>query len=300
MKIVVSGSTGLIGRAIVADLSSQGHDVIPLVRSGDSPTGKQVRWDPDGGMINRDGLKGIDAVVHLAGENIASGRWTTSKKARIRDSRIIGTRLLSEALARLKPPPAVLLSASACGFYGDRGDDEVDENDGPGNGFLADLCREWEAATKPATEAGIRVVHLRFGVILSADGGALAKMLPSFRFGLGGRLGSGRQYMSWISLEDIVAAIYHCLNTGSLRGAVNLVSPNAVTNREFTQALGKVLCRPTMMTVPAGVLRFLFGEMAREMLLTSTRVKPTRLVESGFRFRRPHLEIILRHELKRT
>ncbi len=299
MKILVSGSTGLIGRALVAHLSSHDHEAIPLIRSGQATAGKHVRWDPAAGDINTDDLKGVDAVVHLAGENVASGRWTTSKKARIRDSRINGTRLLSETLARLKPPPEVLLSASACGFYGDRGDDEVDENDGLGNGFLADFCREWEDITEPAAEVGIRVVHLRIGVVLSANGGALTKMLPSFRFGLGGRLGSGYQYMSWISLEDTVAAIYHCLNTGSLRGAVNLVAPKAVTNREFTQVLGKVLRRPTLMTVPAGVLRLLFGEMAREMLLISTRVKPTRLVESGFRFRWPHLETTLRHELKR-
>ncbi len=300
MNVLVSGSSGLIGSALVALLESEGHDVTRLVRSKSTPHEKQVVWDPQAGSMDTDGLRGIDAVVHLAGENIAAGRWTTARKAKIHDSRVKGTRLVSESLASLGQPPTVLASASACGYYGDQGDKILDEQSGPGSGFLADVCRLWEGATKPAAEAGIRVVHLRTGMVLSSSGGALTKMLTPFRFGMGGRLGSGRQYVSWITLDDIVGAIYHCLVNESCNGAVNLVSPNPITNRRFTEALGAVLKRPTWFAVPATVLRLALGEMADELLLASTRATPVRLLASGYRFRYPELEAALRHELGKT
>jgi uncharacterized protein (TIGR01777 family) len=300
MNVLVSGSSGLIGSAAVAFLQSEGHDVTRLVRSKSTRHEKQVLWDPQAGSIDVDGLCGIDAAVHLAGENIASGRWTTARKASIRDSRIKGTHLLSESLANLGQPPAVLASASAVGYYGNQGDKILDEQSDSGSGFLADVCRQWEGATKPAAEAGIRVVHLRFGMVLSPSGGALAKMLTPFRFGMGGRLGSGRQDTSWITLDDVVGAIHHCLVNESLHGAVNLVSPNPVTNREFTKVLGTVLKRPTWFAVPAAALRLALGEMADELLLTSTRATPTRLLASGYKFRFPELEAALQHELGKT
>jgi uncharacterized protein (TIGR01777 family) len=300
MNVLVSGSSGLIGSALVAFLQSEGHGVNRLVRSKSTRYEKQVLWDPQAGSLDVEGLRGIDAVVHLAGENIAAGRWTTARKANIRDSRIKGTRLLSESLASLGQPPSVLASASAVGYYGDQGDKILDEQSDSGSSFLADVCRQWEEATKPAAEAGIRVVHLRTGMVLSSSGGALAKLLTLFRFGMGGRLGGGWQYTSWITLDDAVGAIRHCLVNESLHGAVNLVSPNPVTNREFTKAFGKVLKRPTWFAVPAAALHLALGEMADELLLASACATPTRLLASGYRFRHPELEAALRHELGKT
>jgi hypothetical protein len=238
-------------------------------------------------------LEGIDATVHLAGENIAARRWTPAQKAKIRESRVGGTRLLAETLAKLRKPPRTLVCASAIGFYGDRSDQRLNEDSPPGTGFLADTCREWEAAARPAVEQGIRVVHLRTGLVLASQGGALAKMLPPFRLGIAGIIGSGRQYMSWISLGDLVAVISYALSNETQRGPVNAVAPNPVTNYEFTKTLGRVLRRPTLFPMPAFAARLAFGEMADGLLLASTRVEPKRLLDCGFRFRFPELEAAL-------
>ena len=298
MRALISGSTGLVGSALVSFLSTEGHEVVRLVRA--TPERGEIGWDPSGGSIHEDGLEGLDAVVHLAGENIAEGRWTDAKKERIRESRVEGTRILCEALARLEGPPKVLVCASAIGFYGDRGDETVSEESAPGTGFLSDVCQAWEAAAQPARDKGIRVVHLRLGVVLSAEGGALAKMLFPFKMGVGGRIGSGDQYMSWISIGDAVGAIHHSLMTDSMEGPVNAVAPAAVTNSEFTKTLGRVIGRPTIFPMPGFAARLAFGEMAEALLLASTRVKPARLDESGYGFAHPDLEGALRHLLGKT
>lgn len=244
------------------------------------------------------GSEGPDAVVHLAGENIARARWSERQKALIRDSRVKGTRLLCDLLARYSPPPKALVCASAVGYYGDRADEILKEESAPGSGFLADVCREWEAATQPAVERGIRVVNLRIGIVLSPMGGALAKMLTPFKLGVGGTIGSGRQYMSWIALDDVVGAIHFALTNESLHGPVNAVAPNPVTNREFTHTLGRVLSRPTLFPMPAFAARLVLGEMADALLLASARVEPAQLLASGFTFRHPDLEAALRALLK--
>jgi len=241
-------------------------------------------------------LNGFDAVVHLAGENIA-GRWSQAKKAAIRDSRIKGTRLLAETLTRANQPPRVMVSASAIGFYGDRGDVILDEKATMGSGFLADVCKEWEDATKPASDAGIRVVNLRIGVVLTPAGGALAKMLTPFKLGVGGIMGSGKQYWSWVAIDDVVGAIGHALTTESLFGPVNAVAPEAATNHDLTKTLGKVLSRPTIFPMPAFAARLALGEMADALLLSSARVSPMKLIESGYTFKYPSLESALRHVL---
>ena len=298
MKILVSGSTGLVGSALVPFLLTGGHQVARLVRS--QPTaGGEVPWDPAAGRLEATNLEGLDAVVHLAGERI-TGRWTAAKKARIRSSRVQGTRLLAEALAGMKQPPKTLVCASAIGYYGHRGDELLREESPPGAGFLAEVCREWEAAARPAAEKGLRVVHLRIGVVLSAAGGALARMLTPFKLGLGGRIGPGSQFMSWIAIEDLTGAIHHALANESLRGPVNAVAPRAITNREFTKTLGRVLGRPTIFPMPAFAARLAFGQMADELLLASARVEPTRLIASGYKFRTPELEAALRHLLGKT
>lgn len=297
LHIVVSGSTGLVGSALIAFLTTGGHRVTRLVRSTPVHPQAEVRWDPAAGTIDAARLEDVDAVVHLAGENIAAGRWTEATKARIKDSRIRGTRLLCESVARLRHPPKVLVCASAIGYYGDRGAAVVDEDSPPGAGFLAEVCRDWEAATQAARESGIRVVQVRLGVVLSAAGGALAKLLLPFQLGAGGRLGSGEQYMSWVSLDDVIGAILHALRTDTLQGPMNAVAPHPVTNQEFTKTLGRVLKRPTLFPVPAMAARLAFGEMADEMLLASTRVAPTRLASTHYAFRHPDLEAALRHTL---
>lgn len=296
MKVLVSGSSGLIGSALVPSLTAGGHSVTRLVRSKLKKGEAEVWWDPLGGTLDATGLDGFDGVVHLAGENI-TGRWTARKKAKIRDSRVKGTELLAQTLAGRAQPPKVMVCASAVGYYGDRGDEILREGSPPGSGFLAQVCTEWEAAAEPARQKGIRVVHLRMGVVLSPDGGALAKMLPPFKMGVGGKVGSGNQYMSWIALDDVVGAIEHALTTEALRGPVNAVAPYPVTNLEFTQALGRVLSRPTVFPMPAGAARLAFGQMADELLLASARVEPARLSASGYRFRYPTLESALRHLL---
>lgn len=300
MNILVTGSTGLVGSALLPSLKSEGHRVIRLVRSSEEEGPDAVRWDPERGTVDSSRLTEVDAAVHLAGENLAEGRWTDEKKRRIRESRSKGTRLLSETLAGLERRPNVLVSASAIGIYGSRGDEILNEQSSSGDDFLAEVCREWELATQPAAQAGIRVANLRFGVILSGKGGALAKMLFPFRAGLGGKLGDGRQYMSWLAIDDAVGAIVHALKDESLRGPVNVVTPYPVTNAEFTKAMGRVLSRPTIFPVPAFAARIAFGEMADETLLSSQRVEPKRLKESGFVFKYPELEGALRHVLKKS
>jgi len=297
MRVAVSGSTGLVGYEVVTVLSAAGHEVVRLVRRVPAPEEKAVRWDPVKGEVDAAGLEGLDAVVHLAGENVGSGRWTVARKAAIRDSRVKGTRLLCEALAGLSRPPKTLLCASAVGYYGDRGEDMLTEESPAGIGFLPDVCREWEAASEPAARKGIRVVTLRIGVVLTPKGGAMSRMLPPFRAGLGGVLGSGRQYVSWVALDDLPRIILHALQCGDLNGPVNAVAPVPVTNRELTEALGKVLSRPTLFPVPAFALRLAVGEMADALLLASARVVPRRLEETGYNFRYPELGGALRHLL---
>ena len=301
MKVIVTGSNGLVGRALVSSLVADGHSVTRLVRGSSNASAGQgiadARWDPAAGQIDAAALEGHDAAVHLAGEPIAEGRWTDEKKRRILESRVQGTHLLAETLAGLASKPAVLVSASAIGFYGDRGDEVLIEESASGEGFLSEVCREWEKATRAASQAGVRVVHMRFGVILSSEGGALPKMLTPFKLGVGGRVGSGRQYMSWIDLADALGAIRHALENESVRGPVNIVAPRAVTNEEFTGALGKALGRPTFLPVPAFAARLAFGEMADALLLAGQRVEPARLKASGYQFKYPELDASLRHIL---
>ena len=298
MKVLLSGASGLVGSALIPVLTGGGHQVVRLVRSQPRDEVSEVHWDPEAGDIDAAGLKGVGAAVHLAGESIATGRWTAAKKARILESRVKGTRLLAEALAELKQPPKVLVSASAVGYYGDRGEETLREDSGSGSAFfLSNVCRQWEAATEPAEDAGIRVVNLRFGIMLSSVGGALPRLLTPFRMGVGGRLGSGKQFMSWIAIDDVIGAILHTMGTETLRGAVNAVAPEPVTNREFTRTLGRVLGRPTVFPMPAFAARLAFGQMADELLLASQRVEPAKLLASGYLFRFPELEAALRHLL---
>ena len=293
--MAVTGASGLIGGALVPFLRAGGHDVLRMVRR--TPRAQdEARWDPESGELDASALGSLDAVVHLAGENIAGGRWTEARKTRLRASRVGPTRLLAEALARLKRKPQVLVSASALGYYGHRGDTWLTEKDSPADDFLGRLSVEWERATAPAQEAGIRVVSPRIGIVLSPAGGALAKMLLPFKAGLGGVVGPGTQYMSWIALDDLVGVIQHLLERSDLAGPVNAVSPSPVTNAELTKTLGRVLGRPTLMAVPAFALRLVLGEMA-DTLLASTRLRPERLLATGYPFRFPQLEGALRHAL---
>lgn len=291
MRIAITGASGLVGSALVDLCRASSHEVSPAARA---PAGRAaLAWDPQAGLVEPGQWESYDAVVHLAGENIAARRWDARQKARIRTSRVEGTRRLCEGLARLHKPPRVLACASAMGFYGSRGDEWLDESTPAGSGFLAEVCRQWEAAAEPARQAGIRVLHLRFGMVLSPRGGALASMLLPFRLGLGGPIGSGRQWMSWISLEDAVGAIVHLLNTPDVRGPVNLVSPQPVTNRDFARTLARVLRRPAWFFLPAPVARLALGEMADQLLLASTRCVPRVLVETGYRFVHAELEAAL-------
>jgi uncharacterized protein (TIGR01777 family) len=299
MDVAVTGANGLIGTALRRRLEGAGHRVVRLVRpSSADRTGDTLTWDPAAGTIDAAGLEGIDAVVHLAGEGIAERRWTDEQKRRITDSRVQGTTLLAETLAGLERPPSVFLSGSAIGYYGDTGDRPTDESGAAGDDFPARVCVVWEESAAPAVDAGIRTVFLRTGIVLDAHGGALAKQLPAFRFGLGGRAGSGRQYQSWISLEDEVAAIEFLLTT-PVSGPVNLTAPEPVTNADFTTTLGRVLRRPTTI-LPMFGPRLLFGrELADSLLLTSQRIIPAALEEAGFNFAHPELEGALRSILGR-
>lgn len=293
MKILISGASGLVGKELTALLTTQGHYAVALVREHGAPG---VYWNPAAGEIDRGAMAQAapDAVVHLAGDNIAQGRWNDAKKARILDSRVKGTALLASALADMAKPPAVFISASAIGWYGDRGDELLSESSAPGDDFLARVCKAWEAACEPARAKGIRTVKLRFGFILSPQGGGLAKMLLPFKLGGGGILGSGKQWMSWIALDDVAGVILHALHANSLDGPVNTVAPHPVTNREYTKTLGKVLNRPTIFPLPAFAAKLAFGEMADALLLSSQRVSSEMLVKSGYTFRHPELEGALR------
>lgn len=298
-RVIVTGASGLIGASLTASLAAAGHRVDRLVRREPASGSSEIRWDPGAGVLDPVPLEGAGAVVHLAGESVAAGRWTAARKAAIRRSRVEGTRLLAETLARLDRPPGVLVSASATGYYGAAGDEPLTEASAAGAGFLAEVCRAWEAATEPAARAGIRVVTLRIGLVLAARGGALGQMLVPFRLGLGGVVGTGRQWMSWIALGDLIGAILHLLGAGDVAGPVNAVAPGPVTNREFTRTLGRVLGRPTLAPLPAPLVRLLFGEMGQTLLLDGARVLPARLLASGFRFLAPDLETALRRELGR-
>lgn len=300
MNVLISGAGGLLGSALAPFLSAGGHTVWRLVRTTSDAAANTIQWDPAADRLDAYPLEGLDAIVHLAGENIAAGRWTDEKKQRILSSRVNSTRLLCETAARLDRKPKVMLVASAIGFYGDRGDAWLNEQSESGGGFLAKVCRVWEEATEAAVDAGIRVVNLRFGAILSPRGGALAKMLPPFKLGGGGVLGSGRQIMSWIAIDDAVGATHHAMHTTRLEGPVNVVSPEPVSNCEFTRTLGSVLRRPTIMPLPAPAARMMFGQMADELLLASAQVEPWKLRATDYPFRFPDLRGALRHLLGRV
>jgi uncharacterized protein len=299
MRVLVSGSHGLVGQALVRSLTNAGEEIVRLVRGEANPGKAEVEWHPNQGLIDSEHLNDLDAVVHLAGESIASGRWSEEKKQQIRESRVNGTELLSKSLARLPRPPASLVCASAIGYYGDRGDEVLTEQSTAGRGFLAQVCVEWEKATTPAAEKGIRVVSARFGIILDKKGGALAKMLPPFRLGAGGRIGDGKQWMSWIELDDVVGGLRFVLTNSSVAGPVNFVAPNPVTNAEFTKTLGYALSRPTFLPIPAFGVRMAFGEMADALLLASQRVKPVVLNTTGYSFEFSELKAALAHALKK-
>ena len=296
MKIAIAGASGLIGSAFITSVEEDGAEVTRLVRS--SPKAGEIEWHPNQDTIEPRKLDGFDAIVNLAGENVAEGRWTDEKKKKIHDSRVNGTHLISEAIAKLDPKPRVFLCASATGIYGDRPDETLTEQSDSGGGFLAGVCREWEKATEPAAKAGVRVVNLRFGPVLAAHGGMMEKMLTPFKMGLGGKIGSGKQYISWVAIDDVVGAMKLALKNEAIRGPLNVVSPNPVTNEVFTKALGEALSRPTMMAVPAFAARLAFGEMADEMLLASQRVMPRKLKDAGFQFEYANLEDALRKYIK--
>jgi uncharacterized protein len=297
-RVAITGASGLIGSNLAAFLSTGGHDVHPLVRREPRPESGELRWDPARGEIDAAGLEAFDVLVHLAGKGVAEDRWNDRVKREIMESRVEGTRLISRALAGLEQPPRVLIAASAVGYYGDRGDEVLTEENGAGSGFLSEVCQAWEAAAEPARLAGIRVVHLRVGIVLSPQGGVLARILPLFKSGAAGPLGGGRQWLSWIALDDILGAILHLMFAEGLSGPVNGTAPNPVTNREFTHVLAALLKRPAAIPAPAFALKMAMGpEMAEELLLTSERVLPHRLEQSGFRFLHPGLEEALRFEL---
>ena len=297
--ILVSGASGLVGSALVPFLQEHKHVVRRLVRSSKPDQPGNVYWDPERDLIDRASLSGIDTVIHLAGESIA-GRWSAAKKEKILESRVRGTRLLAESLAGLAKRPRLFICASAVGIYGDRGDEPLTESAPPGKGFLAEVCTAWEDSSHLAQSAGIRTVNLRFGLILSRNGAALAKLRPIFRLGLGGVVGSGKQFMSWIWLSDVLGIVEHILSHDELKGPVNTVSPTPVTNSEFTKTLAEVLRRPAVLPVPAPAVRLLLGEFANEALLSSTRALPEKLVQSGYQFLGPSLSAVLATELPRN
>jgi hypothetical protein len=295
MHVLVSGAGGLIGRSLVPALKGAGHQVSRLVRGQFAASTGDIPWAPERGVLDPAALEGVDGVVHLAGEPIL-GRWTAAKRARIRDSRVSGTALLARTLAGLARKPSALVCASASGYYGDRGDELLTEESAPGEGFLAEVCREWEAAALPARAAGMRVAYLRTGLALAREGGLLGTLLLPFRLGLGGPIGRGRRYWSWIAIDDLVQVFRYALESHSLSGAVNTVAPHPVTNAEFSRTLGRVLSRPALLPVPPAALRLVFGrEAANEAMLASARLVPARLLAAGFRFSFPDLEGALRH-----
>lgn len=296
MKILVTGSSGLVGSALVEFLKRYKHTVWKLVRGRADIKANEIAWNPAKGVVSPELLEGFDAVVHLAGETLI-GRWTDEKKDKIEKSRVRGTKLLCKALSDLKNAPKVFIGASAIGYYGERGAKTVDETSEPGTGFLSNVCQKWEKATQMLQEKGIRTVNLRTGIVLSRKGGALKQMLLPFQLCLGGKLGSGQQYMSWIDLDDLIGIIYYCIKNDQMIGPLNAVSPYPVTNEEFTKTLGSVLKRPTFLTVPEFVIHFVFGEMGDAMLLSSTRVRPQVLLDQGYQFEYPRLAQSLEHLL---
>ncbi len=296
-RIAVTGASGLIGRELVNYLRSGGMRVDPLVRRQPRPGTTEIYWNPETGEIDAEALEGVDAVVHLAGENLAADQWTAEFKEKVRLSRFQGTNVLCHALANLKHKPRVLVSASAIGWYGSRGDEELYEDAAPGTGFLAEVCKSWEKETRIAAEAGIQTVNARIGIVISARGGLLAKVLPMFRRGLGARVGSGKQWMAWVSLEDVIGGISHMLHTGELSGPVNLTAPHPVTNADFTRILANVLHRPAMFSAPESAIRRFMGERGESLALQSARVKPRRILDSGFRFIHQELSGAFCHEL---
>ena len=298
MRVLISGSHGLVGQALIESLTNDGHEIHRLVRRGRAVGSPEIEWHPNQGLIDAEHLEGLDAVVHLAGESIASGRWSAQKKEKIRDSRVKGTRLLSRSLEQLSRPPSSFICASAIGYYGNRGDQVLTEESPPGSDFLSQVCVEWEEATQPAVEKGIRTVNARFGIILDKEGGALAKMLPPFHMGVGGRIGDGKQWMSWIALDDVIGGLRLAITNQTLHGPVNFVAPNPVTNAEFTKALGKALSRPTLFPIPAFGVRMAFGEMADALLLASQRVEPVRLKDRGYSFQHSEIGPTLAHILR--
>lgn len=297
MRVLITGSSGLLGRALSRSFAERGYEIVRLVRRPGS--GNDITWNPDRGELSADPVQQYDVVLHLAGENIGAGRWSRSRKERILASRVNGTRTLVAALATLQNKPPLFISASATGYYGNRGDEILREENRPGSGFLAEVCQQWEAEALNAKQLGIRTVCLRFGVALAPNGGALAKILLPFRLGLGGKFGDGRQYMSWVTQEDLVAAVHHVVYDDSLSGPVNVVAPHPVTNAEFTKTLGKVLNRPTIFGVPSFALKLLLGEMAGPLLLEGQRVEPSKLLASRFEFKYPELEPALKSLLRR-
>lgn len=297
LRIAITGATGMVGSALAPFLTTKGHTVVPVSRRA---IAGGIQWDPASGSLDGTAWEGLDAVIHLAGENIAEGRWTDARKEALRTSRVQPTSLLANMLATLSRPPRTLISVSAVGIYGDRGDETLTESSTTADDFLGQLARNWESAAEPATAAGIRVVHPRFGVILSPAGGVLERLLTPFRLGLGGRLGDGWQYMSWISIGDVLGGLQHLLASDTLQGPANLTAPTPVRNQEFTETLGRILHRPTVISVPAFALRAVFGEMADALLLASQRAEPTVLTAGGYRFRYPELEGALRQLLGRS
>ncbi len=297
MKILVSGASGLVGKPLVSALKSAGHDVTTLVREKSRVSLGSLYWSPQSGEIDLGAIDRCDAIVNLAGESIADGRWTSAKKQRIHDSRVQSTQTIASALARCPGRPRTLINASAVGYYGNRDGQWLDESSAAGDDFLAGVCRDWEAATRPAADSGVRVALARFGVILSGAGGALKKMLLPFRLGLGGKIGSGRQFISWIALDDVIAGLIHCLGNPAMSGPVNFVAPEDVTNAQYTKTLGRVLGRPTLFPMPAFAARLAFGQMADQLLLASQRAQPKRLLACGYSFKFPKLDAALRHVL---
>ncbi|HJZ82592.1 MAG TPA: TIGR01777 family oxidoreductase [Pyrinomonadaceae bacterium] len=293
MNVAIAGASGLVGSALIPVLKKVGAQITRLVRS--KANAGEIEWHPNQDEVSSRTLEGFDVIINLAGENIAGGRWTDDHKRKIRDSRVNGTHLLSEAIAKLTKKPRVFVCASATGIYGDRDDETLDEQSESGGGFLAGVCREWEKATEPAIRAGVRVVNLRFGPILAREGGMLAKLLTPFKMGMGGKVGSGRQYISWVAIEDAIQAIKVAIEDASINGPLNVVSPNPVTNEEFTRTLGHILNRPTALAIPAFAARVAFGEMADEMLLASQKVLPKKLTQVGYEFAYPDLDSALRH-----
>ncbi len=289
MRILVTGATGLVGSAVTTFLEQQGHEVFPLVRSKE-PVDGQAWWDPAAGECVLGAARPIEAVIHLAGENIASGRWTDEKKKRIRDSRVNGTKLLSEALASLPEQPQVFISSSAIGYYGNRGEEPLTERSSPGDSWLSQVCQDWEAATEPASDTGIRTINLRTGIVLSKEGGMLKRMWLPFKMGVGGIVGSGEQMMSWIDIRDLVQVIHHILFDEEISGPVNGTAPHPVSNREFTKTFGKVIRRPTIFPMPETIVRWVFGELGDELMLKGAMVLPRVLEQSSFEFQHPGLE----------